>query len=126
MQIKGLELYPFGSRTKLNKYAVRSNSDYDYAAQYSQEAKAILEAQGFKPAFDSEYFCKNLTVMVYEKDNVDIVLKSDLERFKEGWESISPEFFQYFIWKHSPLYMNMPEDERSFFIARAIEQFFRV
>ena len=96
------EIFLFGSRTK--GIPLKLCNDYDYAAQDTPEMRKAIEKAGFVPVLPNDYGGVNLTTRVFNKGEIDIVLKSDLELFKKVWRSISPYFFETYIWRGAEMY----------------------
>lgn len=118
----GICLIPFGSRTFL---APGDCNDYDYATQDTELVREILLHNGFKE-FDLGQYADNQTTGIFKKNNVDVILKKDIHFFEDVWKTISLEFYNTFLCKRSPLYVNMSKGQISNHIRIAMNQLFEV
>lgn len=112
--------YLFGSRSKIDV----QDSDWDFAAEYSEENHEKLIAAGYKclgirygystpaqetTAYREQFqYCDQLSVAFYLKEvdgiAINVVLKHDMEIFMKVWDRIDQQFFIDFIWKQGPFY----------------------
>lgn len=91
-----------GSRSKIKRLSPLS--DWDYAAPDNEHNRQALVEQQFK--LKTLKYKDLLTSAVYERDDdlatIQVSLKSDYPLFKLVWESITSEYFYYYLWKSSP------------------------
>lgn len=119
-----------GSRSKLTDLPVET--DWDFAAPNDIDTMAALEAQGFKKTKHS-YF-DNQTAVVYSKlqfdvntfTNIQVALKKDFDLFVKVWDSITPSFFEKYIWKKSSTYKNWGINVTRDHIREIMNQLFEV
>ncbi len=117
------DAYLFGSRSKIS---VGPDSDWDFAAEYSEENHQKLMDAGYKclgirsgyswmaqetTAYKEQFqYCDELSVAFYIKEvddtSINVVLKTDMALFKKVWEPISEQFFVDFIWKQGPFFIS--------------------
>ena len=92
-----------GSRSKLPAEQVFW-SDWDFAAPLSEGNKQTLKNAGFEEV-NIENYRDDLTTHVYAKvvndQMIQVALKTDYDLFLQVWNSITPEFFEKYIWKNS-------------------------
>ena len=113
--------YLFGSRSKIS---VGPDSDWDFAAKWSENNHKKLIAAGYHclgirqgytlmaqetSAYKQQFqYCDQLSVAFYVKEveglSINVVLKNDMELFKKVWERISEQFFVDFIWKQGSFF----------------------
>ena len=116
------DAYLFGSRSKISA----PDSDWDFAAEYSDENHQKLMAAGYRclgirqgytwmaqetTAYKEQFqYCDQLSVAFYLKEvdntSINVVLKNDMVLFKKVWEDISEQFFVDFIWKQGPFFIS--------------------
>ena len=117
------DAYLFGSRSKIS---VGPDSDWDFAAEYTEENHQKLMAVGYKclgirsgyswmvqetTAYKEQFqYSDQLSVAFYIKEvddtSINVVLKTDMDLFKKVWERISEHFFRNFIWKQGPFFIS--------------------
>lgn len=125
-----IDYFLCGSRSKLPHELVK-NSDWDFAAPYAVEVIKDLTAKGYHEVIVNPDYMDTQTVKVYERldinllANVQISLKKDYNLFCKVWNSITPEFFQKYIWKQSPIYRGIKNPERTARIRDILDQLYR-
>jgi hypothetical protein len=89
-----------GSRSKITDSRIE-DSDWDYAAPYSEKNVNALLANGFSLISVPGHYKDDLTVCILEKydGQIQVTLKSDFALYKKVWVNITPEFFEGFLWK---------------------------
>lgn len=107
-----------GSRSKLPEDVVFW-SDWDFAAPLSEGNKQALKNAGFEEV-KIENYRDDLTTNVFQKvvndKAIQVALKIDYDLFMLTWDSITPDFFERYIWKN----YNSKED-----IRETLNQLFR-
>ena len=100
------DAYLFGSRSKIDV----TYSDWDFAAEYTEENEEKLVAAGYICMGAKELkcdwdYCDQLSHSFYYKEidgfEINVILKTDMELFKKVWERITEQFFVDFIWKQT-------------------------
>lgn len=120
----GFELFLHGSRSKVQyprnydyssswffmakdpEARITFETDWDYAVQTSKSVIEYLEAQGFDKKEESSYR-DSMTEFVYEKtledgSKIQISTRYDLGEFKDLWNSITNNFYYWYLWKRGP------------------------
>lgn len=89
---------------KLYPYDVILNdgTDWDFSAQYSPEITEKLLDMGFKEkAFKGEKYKCNQSVCLYEHENIDVVLRRNIQTYLEAFETMPIYDYLTKVWKSS-------------------------
>lgn len=78
------------------------DTDYDFYATYSPEIEVCLLAEGFDYSPVNEYYLDSECVTILVKDNVQVVLRHDVDFYTKVFENIDLEFYHNHLWKSSP------------------------
>lgn len=109
------EIYLYGSMSKIiigelaeQLQTFDEDSDYDFAVQDSAEVYQELISLGWTKKDELSYQDAQ-TEHIFEGEldgeRVQISLRRDLEKFKEAWRSVDPEFYWRFLNKRSPTFL---------------------
>ena len=95
-----------GSRfmNKLYPYDVilSDGTDWDFSAQYSPELTKKLLDMGFKEkTFKGEKYKCNQSVCLYEYENIDVVLRRNIQTYLEAFETMPLYDYLTKVWKSS-------------------------
>lgn len=82
--------------------SVTDDTDYDLYATHSTGLEAFLVSVGFEVSPVNEYYLDTEAIVVYKKDNVQVVLRKDAEFYKTVFENIDLEVYYSYLWKSSP------------------------
>ena len=95
-------IHPFS--TSKEKFSFDEDSDYDFAAQYTEKLKLDLVNKGWELK-DALSYRDEQTWHVFEGEvageRVQVSLRDSLASFKYAWNSISPEFYWTYLNKRS-------------------------
>lgn len=108
-EVKHLDnLYFFGSRSKMFIDPDNKESDWDFALPSSYDTNK-LSSMGFKYKNDDYLYQDGMTFEVYEKEVeghiIQLVLKGDINIFRNIWDHIPVDFYQRFLNKRSEHYL---------------------
>lgn len=110
------------------KMDLKSKTDYDFYATYSNEIKKFLITNGFVESSlledDSNYDLDEETEMILENGNIQVSLKTDAEFYKSVFENIDPRFYYFYLWKSKPV--DEWDEERTTFAYPQISNFFNM
>lgn len=100
------ELYLYGSRSKPHYLLANfdQDSDWDYAAQFSDTILTVFRASDWEEV-DASMYQDSSTEQVFAKEvdgvKVQVSLRKSLPVFKIAWKSISSDFYWMYINKRS-------------------------
>lgn len=118
------EVYLHGSRGMAKRASreplLPESTDWDYAAQHTQPWQEIVAkamADGWVEVV-TESYKDNDTAFVFEKyldgKKVQVSLRQNLERYKEVFEGIDPDFYFKYLWKGSKDCFSVDERRKYF------------
>lgn len=97
-----------GKKTLLGDSPDITHSDWDFAVQHKQPWQDFdqrLVSKGWVGCVGKSYL-DNDTAFVYEKtinsNKVQISCRQNLKRYKDVWNSVSPDFYFRYLWKGAP------------------------
>jgi hypothetical protein len=81
---------------------VTEETDYDFYATFSPQLSAHLIDNGFELSEANQYYLDSECEVIYKKDNVQVVLRTDAEFYRTVFENIDLEVYYNYLWKSSP------------------------
>lgn len=110
------------------RVVIKDSTDWDFYCQNTPDHQQFLIEAGFKMSLycrvvlgvkdtntmttearqevdsetESEYTLDDMAELIYEKGDVQVVLRSDALLYKTIFETITPEFFYDYLWKSAP------------------------
>jgi hypothetical protein len=98
-----------GSRRMAEKFPDRfkldDKTDYDFYGQDTKENRAFLESNGFQLVqADNRDYWDSLLADMYKSEcgTVEVLLRSDVGKYKAAFESVDADTFYYRLWKSCP------------------------
>lgn len=85
---------------------VTEDTDYDFYATYSTGVESYLFDNGFTLSEANEYYLDSECMVIYKRDNVQVVLRRDAEFYQTVFENIDLKVYYHFLWKSSPVKPN--------------------
>lgn len=83
-------------------FQISSETDYDFYATYSTEIESFLLKNEFYESSHGGYELDTEAVIIYKKDNVDVILRKNAEMYHRVFSSIDPDIYYHLLWKSSP------------------------
>lgn len=86
---------------------ITNETDWDYCGEYSLDAVSLLSANGFDTTtnLDHEYTDDSARMVLTNHNctpQVQVVLRTNVDEYLSILNSITPEYFNEFLWKSGP------------------------
>lgn len=81
---------------------VTEDTDYDFYVTYDFKIEKFLIDNGFERSSANDYYLDTECVVIYCKDNVQVVLRHNAEFYQTVFENIDLEVYYHYLWKSSP------------------------
>lgn len=113
----------FSSRMMIGN-KIDKTTDYDFAVQYGEWQKDILEKAGFVET-DLTYAKDEYITTMYVRDNYQFLLRKKHFFWIRVWDTIDPEFYYHNLWKRGPLLSKMARPEAKELIRIRMNQLYK-